>query len=221
MDELLIKSKDLVNNNLKDTVDSHTLELMQYAVCGLLLTIPEVTIERLPKILNELDIYAKDKSVLDIAHEDLENYSEDDLLKYSDACVTRSLFIDDETKEITEKRSLLVSLKFGCSDFQRIFKINHELIHLLRFFGIVQSDEKLRIRDGISVSNYNINTNELKRRNYFFEEGIVQTFNNKAMRNLAEYLIDEKINTSISHNFLGEIKDYKFNDYIIATGIIY
>ena len=64
-----------------DTVDESVIEYIALSIMALKLTLPENITSKLPKILNKLNIYALNKTVLEIAHDELGNYMEDDKKK--------------------------------------------------------------------------------------------------------------------------------------------
>ena len=219
--ELMDSSKKIVQDHVKQELDSTSLEVMPYAVMALYATLGDIAKDGLPKILEELHIYAEEKTVLDMAHEYLNNYQEDDMLKHSDACVTRSLsFDEDDDSFIEEKRNLLISLLGDKDYFQIVSKIIHELIHLLRFGGVQQDGHKYKIKDGISVSYFDADTRKLRRKHQNMEEGIVQKYTNMAIRNLYELIKDEKIDSDVYRGFVEGFKTYTFPDYLLEVSMI-
>ena len=218
--ELMNNSKKFVESNIKKELDPKLMEMMQYVVMALLLTLGDVAKERLPKILAELNIYAEGKTVLEMAHEYLNNYQEDDALKFSDACVTRSLSFEDDGTFVEEKRNLIVSLKDGNDYFNIISKLIHEFIHLLRFGGVQQEGHTYKIKDGISVSYFDADKRKLRRKHENMEEGIVQRYTNLAIHNLYNLLQSEKMDSSIYQSFMTGYKHCKFQDYLLETSMI-
>lgn len=187
--EIYEKCKQLITKNVKHAINEDTLEILITSILTLMLKNPQRTLEKMPSILQELNILADERSVLDIAHEELNNYQEDDFLKYGDACVTRSLSINEETDEIQEQRSLLISLK-SKNAVTLVQKTTHELTHLLRFKGIERKEDCINIKDGISINRFNLNTKSLKRKHYNLEEGIVEKYTEETVTDLYHFLID-------------------------------
>ena len=216
--ELINKCRELVKNNIKDTVDESVIEYISLSIMALKLTLPENITSKLPKILNKLNIYALNKTVLEIAHDELGNYMEDDSLSHADAAVTRSLKIDDEAKTIDEDWNLLISLKKNKQTHEIIGKIIHELVHLLRFNGIKQEGNNIKLLDGISNASITLEPLTVKRKHYYLEEGIVQTYTNMAMRTLYEY--SKNIKNPILEEYKKEMKQYNYSDYLLETEII-
>ena len=216
--ELINKCRELVKNNIKDSVDESVIEYIALSIMALKLTLPENITSKLPKILNKLNIYALNKSVLEIAHDELGNYMEDDSLSHADAAVTRSLKIDDEAKTIDEDWNLLISLKKNKQTHEIIGKIIHELVHLLRFNGIKQEGNNIKLLDGISNASITLEPLTVKRKHYYLEEGIVQTYTNMSMRTLYEY--SKNIKNPILEEYKKEMKQYNYSDYLLETEII-
>ena len=216
----LERCKEMVQNNISKPLDEETLEIMQYVVAALVLVKEKVAIEKLPSILKELDIYAENKTVLEMAHEYLQNYQEDNDLAHGDACVCRSLLFEEDGSLVKEKRTLLISTSENDDIFEIIEKLVHEFMHLLRFGGIEKSGEDHKIRDGISVTYYNPKTGKSRRKHRDLEEGTVQKYTNEALHALANLLREEHVETIISKKFLKGHCTSKFTTYLIERTII-
>lgn len=222
MDELIKKSQELVKNNITGDHDDALIELLADAVLALLLIKPSLTLEVLPERLSKLNIIADKRKVLDMAHDDLGDYMEDDQLKNSNAAVIRQLSIDEED-ELSEVRHLLVSLGDVNNYTDIICVLIHELTHLLRFsWSIYDSDsEVLKTKEGIGINIYDGKRQYLRRRNQYLEEGIVQFYANMATKELAGYIDDvdvSEIKTLAA--FKKEIPNKKFNSYLLQTSLI-
>ena len=218
--KLINECKNIVKNNINEQLDENTLECISLAVLAIKLTLPEEITKNIPDILKKLKIYAQNKSVLEIAHNELNNYMEDEELSHSDAAVTRSIGKDDETGVIFEQWNLLISLNINKKTHKLIGRIIHELIHLLRFKGIIENGNDIKILDGISTAFVKIEPVSVKRKHYNFEEGIVQTYTNLAMKTLGEYNTDSNELNSTLEKYKKEIKKYDYKDYILETEII-
>ena len=125
MENLILKSKEIVEANIGMEVDSELIELISLAMSALVLLKPEQTLEKMPNILKELDIIADSRTALDIAHEDLGDYMDDDMLKKSSAAVIREIVADDDMSKSSEKSHLIVSLNHRCN----VTEIFCDLIH--------------------------------------------------------------------------------------------
>lgn len=187
--EIYEKCLELVIKNIKQPLQKDIIEILAISILALMLKNPKRTLEKMPSILQELTILADNRSVLEISHDELNNYQEDENLKYSDACVTRSLKINEETGEIKETKNLLISLKSE-NTVTLIQKTTHELTHLLRFKGIEQKGDYIHIKDGISIARFNLKTASLKRKHYHLEEGIVEKYTVEAMKDLYKFVND-------------------------------
>lgn len=111
----------------------------------------------------------------------------------TNAFVTRALSLGDDNK-FSEEWSMYVSTYDKKKRFVNIIgKSVHELIHLLRFNGIVDGDKESKIRDGVSIARCNKETKSVKRKHYNLEEGIVQRYTNQALDMLHEFIASEKL----------------------------
>lgn len=218
--ELINECRNIVKSNIKTNINEKVIEYIALSIMALKLTLPKNITSKLPNILNKLNIYALDKTVLDIAHDELGNYMEDNSLSHADAAVTRSLKIDDEIKKIDEDWNLLISLKKNKKTHDIIGRIIHELIHLLRFNGIKQEGNNIKLLDGISNASITLEPLTVKRKHYYLEEGIVQTYTNMAMKTLYEYSINSKIKNDLLDEYKNEMKTYNYSDYLLETEII-
>lgn len=87
MNELIKNIQELVRNNIKKEFDDTLIELLSYAILALFLIKPSLVLEKLPEKLRSLKIIADTQRVIDMAHEDLEDYMEDETLSRSSAVV--------------------------------------------------------------------------------------------------------------------------------------
>lgn len=223
MNDIKNACKKIVVENIKDDVCDELIELLTISVMAIFLGLEELALQKLPVIFKELNIYAEDKSVLEISHDRLGNYSEDESLINADASATRALHVDDETGAITDCKNLVISL----TDIERknpinmIEKITNCLIHLMRFGEIKDSHTYLYISDGLSLATYNKNNGSLKRKHLHLEEGIVQYFTIRFLENLADFVETEDVDdnyylSEFKHNF----DEYSFSNYSVQTSII-
>lgn len=220
MNDLYGLCLELVRKNTK--VENIELqETLAISVLAIYLFDEKLVLEKLPKILQELDIIAEEKTVIDIAHEKLGNYQEDEHLKNSNACVTRALEIDEESGQTKEKKTLIISLlNIKENQIKLIDLFTHKLFHLLRFGGIKENDTSITTIDGIAVNRYNKEKRTLKRKNYNLEEGIVQKSNNDAIEMLKEELSKEKDLNDTLKEIKRKIKNYKNNSYQLEVFLL-
>lgn len=222
MNELVEKCQDLVKNNINGEFDDTLIEMLGDAVLALFLIKPSLVLEKLPEKLHDLKIIADNRSVIDMAHEDLGDYMEDEALSRSSAAVVKLLELDDEDI-LKESKYLLVSLDATNNSTDIICILIHELTHLLRTSWSTYSKEQelMQTKSGIEISTYSGKTNQLKRRNQFLEEGIVQFFTNMAIKELAEYLEDDEIyKNGTLIKFKEEIVARELNEYLVPTKLI-
>ena len=224
MNEFMLSCKNIVLSNIKNDVDEEVVEILTIATMGLVLSQGKMALERLPKIFQELDIYAEHKPVIDIAHEKLNNYSEDAQLCHSDAAVTRSLGFDDDTMKFEkEKRSLIMSLSALHKDgiINVIEKVTHELIHLMRFGGVQDGEKITTIKDGISSGRFYKENHSIKRKHYNLEEGIVQFYTLESLKSLYDFIENEDVSESTYLSlFKKGYKKHNFVVYIFQVGIL-
>lgn len=182
---LLQECRNLVKSNINKELSDETVEILSVAVLGLMLIKPELTLRKMPSILQNLDIYAENKTILEMSHEKLGNYDEDQWLAYGDATVTTSYCID-ESNNIQEKNTLLISMNSSST----ISKVNitiHEFLHLLRHFSYTFDNNKLTRKSGIEIATCDFNNKTRKRKHYNLEDGIVQFYANMATDELVKY----------------------------------
>lgn len=222
MDELISKSKEIIQENLRGNFEPTLVELLSDAFLAILLIKPTLALDKLPGLIRKLDIIADRRKVIDMAHEELDDYMEDEYLKMSNACVVRQVVVND-SDELVETRHLLVSLSNVSSYTEIICVLIHELIHLLRFSwsNYDTRTERLKTKEGISVNIFDVKNQQLKRKNQFLEEGIVQFYTNMAVEELTAYISDidvTKIKTL--EVFKKEIYTRKFETYLIQTTLL-
>lgn len=219
--ELMEEAKKLISEHVKKEVDPKVLEIMEYVLTAILLTFNGFAREKLPSILDDLHIFAENKSISEIARDNLDNFIEEEKFKFGDAGVIRSIVYDeDDASFIEEDRHLLISLKDGNNYYTIILKVIHEFIHLLRFGGIILKGTKYKVKDGISIAQFDAKNKNGKRKYMNLEEGIVQEYTNKALHNLYEYISGYKIDSNIYRVFIREYKRAKFDDLLLEVKII-
>lgn len=223
MENVRILCEKMIDDNINGSIDSYVRELLTMAVMAIVLDNGEYAYEKLPTILQRLNIYAEDKSVLDIAHDELGNYSEDDELRDADASATRSLAIDEETNEVEEHLNFLISL----TDVEKkdatkmIEKTINGLIHFMRYGKINVIDSAITIKDGICTINYNKNTNKLRRKHFTLEGGISQYYTLRALSKLYVFVEkDDSINSTLINKFKDEYLEYNPTSNFLSVSII-
>ncbi len=198
MKELFESCKKLIIDNYKGNIDDVSLEAMTIAVMALCLRNEKRTLDKLPRILQTIEIFAEKTSVLDIAKNNISTFNDEMIDDNIGACVVRGFGTDDDTGEIYEEKCLIVStvnLEKNPSDV--IMKIAHELTHLLRDQKFEAVGKSITTKNGISIVRVkDVSTGEKKTKHFYFEEGIVQRYTNQALDMLHEFIENEDIDDS-------------------------
>lgn len=200
MEQLYKNTKLLILNNYNGEFDEKTLDMLTVSVMSLFIRFPEVTKDKIPNILNRLKIFFENKSVLQMVTDKYPEYPTSEITEATKAFVIRELNLDD-SENIDEEWSMYISTSDITNGVVNIIaKSTHELIHLLRFNGIINCEKEIKIRDGVSVARYNKKTKTLKRKHHNLEEGIVEDFTIKAMMSLYDFIKNEDVSFSPALN---------------------
>ena len=152
MKELFESCKKLILDNYKGHINDLSLEAMTIAVMALCLRNEKRTLDKLPKILQNIEIFAEDKSVLEIAKNNISTFSDEMVDGNIGACVIRGFGTDDDTGEIYEEKCLVVStVNLNDNPSDVIMKITHELTHLLRDQKFESDGKSIKTKNGISI----------------------------------------------------------------------
>lgn len=194
--ELYDKTKLFILNNYKGKLEEETLDILTVSIMSLFIRFPEVTKEKLPNVLDKIEIFFENKSILDMVSKRYPEFPKHEITDTTNAFVTRALSLGEDNK-FTEEWSMYIST----SDIKNktvniVSKSVHELIHLLRFNGIIDNDNEAKIRDGVSIARVNKLTKIPKRKHYNFEEGVVEDFTIKAMESLYDFIKNEDVSFS-------------------------
>lgn len=220
MEEILENSKKLVVSNLKCDLNEKTIDILVAATTAILLRKPEVALEKLPDIFSRLNVIAdENRTTLEIAHEDLGDYTNDHNHSNCYACVVRAIHGDEEKMDYTEDKTLILSLKKANESAPALIeKATHELYHLLRSKGIEKNERSLKIKDGISTVYYNVDKKSKLRKHEQFEEGIVQRYTNESLKLLYENIKDYNVEKqSLLGSFKRQFNTYQSNSYYLHT----
>lgn len=219
MNELIKCSRELVRGSVDSRFDDILVELITNSVLALLLIKPDLTKKKLPEQLRRINIIADQRSVIDMAHEDLGNYMNDEQLKISDACVLSEYAIEDG--QLLEKKYLLISLSEDADYTDIISVLIHEFIHLLRSTWSVWINGVLESKEGLCINYFDIKNNSFKRKNCWLEEGIVQYYTNMAIDTLTAYLEGVDIGDNpILDDFKTNIFYKEKNHYKLQTTMV-
>ena len=188
--------KTYILNNYNQEIDEKVLDILTISIMSLFIRFPEITKERIPYILNKLEIFYSDKTIKEMVTERYPQYPINEIGKRTSAFVVRALDINNDTA-INEEWTMYVSTSSINNNLVNIIsKFTHELIHLLRFNGSIDTGKIVKTKEGISVSRYNKETKNLKRKYLNLEEGIVEDFTIKALEALFDYIKNEDVSFS-------------------------
>lgn len=194
--ELYESTKQFILKNYGRELDSETLDILTVSVMSLFIRFPEVSNAKFPEIFSKLDIHFGNKHIRDLVGERYPEYPLEEITDTTNAFVTRAMSLEDDNT-FTEEWSMFISTNNLSERLVNVIaKSTHELIHLLRFNGIVDSDTEAKVRDGISVARCNKATKAVKRKHYNLEEGIVEAFTIKAMDSLFEFVKNDDVSFS-------------------------
>ena len=223
MEDIHVLCKKMVDDNINSDIDSYVRELLTVAVMAIVIDNEKYAYEKLPSILRRMNIYAENKSVLEIAHDSLGNYSEDDELRDADASATRSLSIGAEDNSVEEQLNLLISL----TDVEQknatkmIEKTVNGLIHFMRFGEINSTDSLMTIKDGICTITYDKKTNKLRKKHFVLESGISQYYTLRALGKLYSFVEnDTDIENVLLNRFRTEYLQHEPTSYLLPVTII-
>ena len=223
MENIRVLCEKMINDNIGLDIDTYVKELLTIAVMAIVIDNGEYAYEKLPNILRRMNIYAENKSVLEIAHETLENYSEDEELCYADASATRSLSIDPESNSVDEQLNFLISL----TDLEQknttkmVEKTVNGLIHFMRFGEINSTNSTIVIKDGICTITYDTKKKTLKKKHHVFESGLSQYYTLRALGKLYSFLEhDNNIENKLLAKFKADYLVHEPSSYLLPVTII-
>lgn len=223
MEKLLNSCKKLINDNYKYDLDDDVLNVLSVAVLALYLKDEKMAEERLPGILQDLTIYAENRPVLDIAIERIEDYQDNNSLEDSTAAVIRDLELDDcDDAIVYEKRNLLIDMRNTKTNVVKVIhNVVHEFTHLYRFGGIENTDNEIKVYEGISLARYNKEKDSLSRKHHQLEEGIVQRFTHQTLDFFHNYLEDQNLEKGSLLYFFRRNYPSQYDDcYLLQTSLL-
>ena len=220
MNELYEKCQSLVDKNLKGNVDKENLNILYASVLAIFLLKPELTLKKLPNILNSLNLIVGDKSVLNLAIDNIEGIDDTEILKSAGAVITRSINYDEETGNISLDNYLILSKdNKRVNKAEALMKITHELFHFLRQGSITKNDKEIKDIEGISIYTFNLEAKVLKRKHMRVEEAIVQSYTNEALNLLKDYLNNNNINDFLK-GLQKELSNFSYDAYDLHLNIL-
>lgn len=221
MKELYTEIQKLIINNYKGTLNDEILDLITVAVMALYIKNPKMTLEKLPKVLNKIDILAGDNKVSNYILEKYPNYPWDPTMDSESAMAVRAL--NYEVKPIDEDWTMAISTtKINTDPATVIAKTIHELTHLLRFGGIEETKKEITVKDGVCTTRIDKRYGNSTKNNYYFEEGIVEKYTKDTIENFYTYLSSKedlsfsKTLASLKRKFNGKFK----NSYLIEVSLL-
>ena len=221
MKELYTEIQKLIINNYKGTLNDEILDLITVAVMALYIKNPKMTLEKLPKVLNKIDILAGDNKVSNYILEKYPNYPWDPTMDSESAMAVRAL--NYEVKPIDEDWTMAISTtKINTDPATVIAKTIHELTHLLRFGGIEETKKEITVKDGVCTTRIDKRFGNSTKINYYFEEGIVEKYTKDTIENFYTYLSSKedlsfsKTLASLKRKFNGKFK----NSYLIEVSLL-
>lgn len=186
MDKLYKKCRNLVRENIP-YCNGEVLNILTLSVLSLMLTLGEENIKNLFNKLRTLHIYSDNRSVIDVAHKELDNYENDDDLKFAVAALIREVYY--KNNKPYEIRSLIIPRKnINNNPIEVVEATTHELVHLLRYGDTYVSSGCILTNDGIASKKINCSTGEVFHKNRILEESIVQKYAKDSTNALLEYL---------------------------------
>lgn len=196
MKELYENTKQFILKNYGRELDEETLDILTVSTMSLFIRFPEVSKAKFPEIFSKLDIHFGNKHIRDLVGERYPEYPLEEITDTTNAFVTRAMSLEDDNT-FTEEWSMFISTNDLSKRLVNVIaKSTHELIHLLRFNGIVDSETEAKVRDGVSIARCNKATKVVKRKHYNLEEGIVEDFTIHAMESLFDFVKNEDISFS-------------------------
>lgn len=207
MKELYNNCKEVILKNYGNQLDDSVLDILTVVSLSLHLRFPEIALKKIPFIFNKIDIVFGDKPVSKMVLEKYDNYPWNSYSDSDSAMVIRALNVDGN---IDENWTMFINLSGNNNLLNILSKTMHEMIHLLRFGGIFETETEIKIRDGISISRYVKESKSLKRKHYYAEEGIVEYFTKDTIICLYENLKNERdlsfspVLNNFKHEFDGQ-----------------
>lgn len=186
MDKLYRKCRYIIANNVA-TYDSGVINVLSLSLMSLFLTMNEKDVRELISKLPTLRIYSDNRSVIDVAHKELNNYRNDDDLRFAVAALIREVYFKDGKPY--ETRNMIIPRKnINDNPIEVVEATTHELVHLLRYGDTYVSNGEYLTFDGIAQKRLNIAKGETQQKNKILEESIVQKQAKDSTQALLEYL---------------------------------
>lgn len=220
MKELYDKIKELVLENYHGVLDKETLDIIVIAVMALYMKNPQMVLERMPKILNKIDILAGKEKVSTYILGKYPNYPWNSISDSESAMVVRALSI--ENKNVDEDWTMAISTKRLDKDIVDVIgKTIHELTHLLRFGGIEETKREITVKDGICTAHVNKKKGTTVKDHYAFEEGLVEKHTKETIDEFYDLISSEDLSFSpLLEQFKNKFNGNFENGYVLEVSLI-
>lgn len=221
MKEIYLKIKEIIQKNYKKELDGNILDIITISTMALYLQQPDLTLKKLPDIMNKIDILSGEEKISSYILQKHPNYPWNSALDSQSAMVVRAL--KAKSKPVEEEWTMAISTKNIENDIvNMVAKTIHELTHLFRFFGIEESKREIVIKDGVCFTTLDKKKGKRTTDNYNFEEGIVEFYTKETLEKFYKYLeLENDLSFSsklemLKNNHNGEYK----NVYALQVTVI-
>lgn len=185
MNEMFLKCRQLLQDNIKGKLSDEAIDLLSIAVLALYVNDGEMILERMPKIIRNLDLISIDERTIFEMVKDIDKKANCE--EYKNTVGANITFFN--SNGIVE--TLLVSLSQRDSKLAIIDTMVHELTHLLRKGTTLSGTDWIAFYEGISVRHWDMLYNSVSRVNVWFEDAIVEHHAKEAISTLVELLKSE------------------------------
>lgn len=203
MDEMFLKCRQLLRDNIKGKLSDEAVDLLSISVLALYLNDGEMILERMPKIIRNLDLINIDERTIFEMVKDIDKKANCE--EYKNTVGANITFFN--SNGIVE--TLLVSLSQRDSKLAIIDTMVHELTHLLRKGTTLSGTDWIAFYEGISVRHWDMLYNSVSRVNVWFEDAIVEHHAKEAISTLVELLKSEDEDSICNSVLDGDDQEYR------------
>lgn len=203
MDEMFLKCRQLLRDNIKGKLSDEAVDLLSISVLALYLNDGEMILERMPKIIRNLDLISIDERTIFEMVKDIDKKANCE--EYKNTVGANITFFN--SNGIVE--TLLVSLSQRDSKLAIIDTMVHELTHLLRKGTTLSGTDWIAFYEGISVRHWDMLYNSVSRVNVWFEDAIVEHHAKEAISTLVELLKSEDEDSICNSVLDGDDQEYR------------
>lgn len=196
MKKLYDSAKQIILNNYNGELSDVALDILSTSVMALFIKDEALSKERLPGILQKLEIHIDEDLVTDMIMKKYPQYPKNPATDSDSAMVIRALS-DKEDKPKYEEWTMFISLANFYNNIPNVIaKTTHELVHLFRFNGLVENGDDVKVKDGLSIARCNIKTGKTKRKHYNLEEGYVEMYTAETLNSFFDFIKNEDVTFS-------------------------